>query len=95
MTLCPRIEKKNEFVGNRVELGHPLGNPLLCHRFLVKRKFDLTLPALRENILTFYADLSVPIETKKDNARWQGVLVSLDQLRLDSPTPLLSASPAK
>jgi Zinc dependent phospholipase C len=62
---------------------------------LLKRKFDLTLPALRENILTFYADLSVPIETKKDTVRWQSVLASLDQLRLDTPTALLSASPAR
>jgi zinc dependent phospholipase C len=62
---------------------------------LAKRKFDLTSPDLRDNILSFYADLSVPIETKKNNVRWQSVLVSLDQLRLDTPTPAPSASPAK
>ncbi len=62
---------------------------------LAKRKFDLTSPGLRDNILSFYADLSVPIETKKDNVRWQSVLASLDQLRLDTPTPRLSASPAR
>jgi len=62
---------------------------------LAKRKFDLTSPGLRDNILSFYADLSVSIETKKDNVRWQSVLASLDQLRLDTPTPRLSASPAK
>jgi hypothetical protein len=62
---------------------------------LAKRNFDLTSPGLRDNILSFYADLSVPIETKKDNVRWQSVLASLDQLRLDTPTPRLSASPAK
>jgi hypothetical protein len=62
---------------------------------LAKRNFDLTSPGLRDNIRSFYADLSVPIETKKDNVRWQSVLASLDQLRLDTPTPRLSASLAK
>jgi hypothetical protein len=61
---------------------------------LAGRKFDLTSEDLRENILNFYSDLSLPLETKKDAARWQGVLVSLDQLKLFSPTPVLAASPA-
>jgi len=62
---------------------------------LAGRKFDLTSASLRDNILDFYADLSLPLETKKDATRWQGVLASLDQLRLVSPTPVLAASPAK
>ncbi|MGE5056832.1 MAG: zinc dependent phospholipase C family protein [Acidobacteriota bacterium] len=45
------------------------------------RKFDLTSQELRDNILHFYSDLSVPIETKKDRVRWQSVLTDLDQLR--------------
>src|ERR1700681_3568191 len=45
---------------------------------LVARKFDLASPELRENILNFYADLSLPLETKKNPARWQSVLTSLD-----------------
>src|SRR5271165_5653354 len=49
---------------------------------LSKRKFDRTSPELRENIMGFYSDLSVAIETKKDQARWQGVLAGLDQLKL-------------
>ena len=48
---------------------------------LSDRKFDLTSPELRDNILHFYSDLSVPIETKKDRVRWQSVLTDLDQLR--------------
>jgi hypothetical protein len=71
------------------------GSLELANIELAKRNFDLTSPGLRDNILSFYADLSVPIETKKDNVRWQSVLASLDQLRLDTPTPRLSASPAK
>jgi hypothetical protein len=52
---------------------------------LTGRKFDLTTPELRGNILQFYSDLSVPIETKKDKDRWQDVLTSLDQLKLVTP----------
>ena len=44
-------------------------------------KFDLTSPELRDNILHFYSDLSMAIETKKDRVRWQSVLTDLDQLR--------------
>src|ERR1700733_90929 len=61
---------------------------------LSSRKFDRTSPELRGNILTFYSDLSVPIETKKDPARWQSVLTSLDQLRLAIPAGVVAASPA-
>jgi Zinc dependent phospholipase C len=62
---------------------------------LAGRKFDLTSPDLRDNILHFYSDLSLPLETKKDNARWQSVLSSLDQLKLVIPMPILAASPTK
>ncbi len=62
---------------------------------LADRKFDLTTPGLRENILHFYTDLSLPIETKKDDVRWQRVLTELDQLNLFSPAPILAASPGK
>jgi len=48
---------------------------------LSDRKFDLTSPELRDNILHFYSDLSMAIETKKDRVRWQSVLTDLDQLR--------------
>jgi len=61
---------------------------------LAKRKFDQTTPDLRDDILHFYSDLSVPIETKKDNVRWQSVLVDLDQLKLVTPAPVLASSPA-
>jgi hypothetical protein len=59
------------------------------------RKFDLTSADLRDNILSFYSDLSLPLETKKDNARWQNVLTSLDQLKLLNPATVLAAAPAK
>src|ERR1700694_4483636 len=61
---------------------------------LAGRKFDLTSSDLRQNILDFYSDPSAPIEMKKDAARWQSVLTSLEQLKLVNPTPVLAASPA-
>jgi len=59
-----------------------------------ERKFDGTSPELRANILQFYSDLSVPIETKKDQVRWQGVLTELDQLKAVAPAPTLASGPA-
>jgi hypothetical protein len=59
---------------------------------LADRKFDLTSSDLRENILNFYSDLSLPLETKKDNVRWQSVLASLNQLK--SAAPNASVAPA-
>jgi hypothetical protein len=62
---------------------------------LAARKFDLTSANLRDNILNFYSDLSLPLETKKDNVRWQSVLASLDQLKLVTPSPILVSAPAE
>ena len=62
---------------------------------LSERKFDLTSPELRSNILDFYSDLSVPIETKTNQVRWRSVLLSLDQLRLVTPVPVAASSPAQ
>jgi len=59
------------------------------------RKFDLTSPELRANILDFYSDLSAPIETKKDPVGWQSVLRSLDQLRLATPAPVVASFAAR
>jgi hypothetical protein len=62
---------------------------------LSERKFDRTSPELRDNILQFYSDLSVPIETKKDQPRWQGVLTALDQLKSVAPVPVVAGAPAE
>jgi hypothetical protein len=43
--------------------------------------FNQISPQLRENLLEFYSDLALPIETRKDASRWQGVLSSLNQLK--------------
>ena len=59
------------------------------------RKFDLMTPELRENILQFYSDLSVPIDTKKDQVRWQGVVTALDQLKAATPAATVAGSSAQ
>ena len=57
-------------------------------------KFNLTSPQLRDNILDFYSDLSLPIETKKNASRWQGLVTDLDQLKSASLPPV-TVSPAR
>jgi len=59
---------------------------------LSERKFDRTTTELRADILRFYSDLSIPLETKKDKARWQSVLTGLDQLKSVTPDPALAAA---
>lgn len=61
---------------------------------LSSRKFDQTSPELRDNILQFYSDQSLPIETKKDPVRWQAVLTELDELKSAAPVPAAANSPA-
>jgi hypothetical protein len=56
-------------------------------------QFAQTSPALRANILDFYSDLSLPIETMKDQGHWRGVLMSLDRLRLITPAPVVDENP--
>jgi hypothetical protein len=61
---------------------------------LSERKFNLTSPDLRDNILQFYSDPSAAIATKSDAARWQSVLISLDQLKSVAPVATAADSPA-
>jgi hypothetical protein len=56
--------------------------------------FASTPAELRANILNFYSDLSVPIDTKKDPARWQSVLTSLGVLRMVNSSPPLASGSA-
>jgi hypothetical protein len=54
-------------------------------------QFNKTSPQLRTNILTFYSDLSQPIETRKDATRWQEVVVNIGRLKSAS-LPALTVS---
>ncbi len=62
---------------------------------LAERKFDRTSPELRDNILQFYFDLSPSIATKNDQARWQGVLTALEQLKAFTPASTVAGNPAQ
>src|SRR6202040_2604978 len=62
---------------------------------LSDRKFHLTSPELRANMLDFYSDLTAPNSTKSDAVRWRNVLAALDQLRLISPAPVVAARGAQ
>jgi hypothetical protein len=67
-------------------------------KLLVKlsdRKFDLTTTELRNNILHFYSDLSVSIQTKKDKDDWQEVLADLEKLKSVTPVLTVEERPAK
>ena len=61
---------------------------------LSERKFNGVTPDLRDNILHFYSNLAAPINTKKDQVKWQKVLSSLEELKSVTPvsTPPRPAS---
>ncbi|MCU1300765.1 MAG: hypothetical protein JWQ87_1049 [Candidatus Sulfotelmatobacter sp.] len=61
---------------------------------LAERKFDKTSPQLRDNILLFYSDLSLPLETKNNQSEWKTVLGQLEQLKLVTPLPVVVSSTA-
>jgi hypothetical protein len=52
---------------------------------LSEKDFREVPPALRQDILTFYGDLSAPIATKQDDERWQRTLRALDKLKAAAP----------
>jgi hypothetical protein len=61
---------------------------------LSAHNFDQTSAQLRDNIIEFYADPSLPIETKKYPDRWQAVLTNLGQLKSAAPSPAAPGNPA-
>src|SRR5437868_13899172 len=56
-------------------------------------KFEHTSAELRDNILVFYSDLTLPIETKKNPGEWQNVLSELDQLKSTIPATRAAVNP--
>lgn len=59
---------------------------------LSARNFDGTTPQLRDNIIAFYSDLSLQIETRKDPVRWQAVLSELSQLKAEKRSLIASGT---
>jgi hypothetical protein len=48
---------------------------------LAKHHFTQLSPELQKDILTFYANLNAPIDTKRDKKKWRRTLAELDQLK--------------
>jgi hypothetical protein len=48
---------------------------------LAGKDFEKVPPALKQDILTFYSDLSAPIATKQDEKRWKRTLHALEELQ--------------
>jgi hypothetical protein len=84
------LDSGNNTKGGEYSLADETYASLLAE--LSKRKFDQTSPKLRDNILEFYADPSLPIETKTDPVRWQNVQSNLGLLKSMTPSP--SGAPA-
>jgi hypothetical protein len=52
---------------------------------LSRKNADLLNPAIRANVLQFYADLSAPIATKKNKKAWRQLQGELDRFKLPAP----------
>jgi hypothetical protein len=52
------------------------------------RKFDLTTPELRDNILDFYSHLTLPLRLRRNPGERQNVLTGLHELK--SMIPVVS-----
>lgn len=59
---------------------------------LSAKDFDETTPQLRDNILDFYSNLSLPIDTRNHPAQWQTVLADLVQLKAYVPASVIPAA---
>jgi zinc dependent phospholipase C len=62
-------------------------------RTLAKRNFEQVTPELRQNLLRFYSDLSLPIHTKRNRERWRAVLIELGELRAPPSAPAQAEQP--
>ncbi len=60
---------------------------------LADKKFDATTVPLQKNILTFYSNVSAPIDTKKDPGKWQKVQSNLEALKTFTPNPAQPIAP--
>ena len=55
--------------------------------------FDAVSPGLKQDILSFYGDLSAPIATKQDDKRWKRTLHALEKLKEVTPPIAGSGAP--
>jgi hypothetical protein len=54
---------------------------------LANKASDPLPPALRQNLLDFYADLNAPIATKADKKAWKKLQDELEKLKSNNPAP--------
>jgi hypothetical protein len=54
---------------------------------LSQEKFSTMTPAIRADVIEFYSNLNLPIETKKHKDNWKKVLTHLDELKAWRPAP--------
>lgn len=54
---------------------------------LAAQNFNETSPQLRDNILAFYSNLSLPIDTRRNPSRWRSVMTALGELKANAPPP--------
>ena len=59
-----------------------------------KDHFSATTPALRDTLLTFYADPNAPIATKKKPKQWAKVRTQVDELKAYKPAASITPSGA-
>ena len=65
---------------------------------LASRHFEHLTPGLRDNILSYYANLNAPIHTKKNQKAWERTVAELDKLKavaLQSAGTRTISSPGK
>jgi len=60
---------------------------------LSRKGFGATPPPLKQDILSFYGDLSAPIATQQDEKRWKRTLHALDRLKAAPPPNAGSTAP--
>ena len=58
---------------------------------LAKEKFATVTPEMRVEIMEFYSNLNLPIETKKHKDKWKKLLTELDQLKAWRPQEVKQA----
>ena len=86
---APALEDVNLDLGPTVKAGeYTLADEAYSALLLLlsRKGFAATPPALKQNILSFYGDLSAPIATKQDDARWQRTVHALERLKA-APAP--------
>lgn len=61
---------------------------------LAEKKFATISPALQKNIVSFFANPSAPIQSKKDRGKWQKVESNLNALKAFTPSPVPPTVPS-